>query len=123
MNHTDELADLLAQAALKVETWQAQAAQLRLLVDAARVSQSVGDDLLHSVEETSGAVYAEIATFNRMAEEMSDAAPEAAQQFVSASDRLHLVLLEITELGTALYAVRSQLGFVAEALIAPPGRA
>jgi hypothetical protein len=39
--------------------------------------------------------------------------PEAASQLAALDDALHLVLLEVTELTTELYAVRSRLTNVA----------
>ena len=115
-----ELASLLHDTAPKIEGWRAQAEQLKALVEAARVTGNASDSLLVTVEETAASITAEISTYAEVVAALKEQSPAAAAELSPVSDALHLVLMEITELGTALYAVRSQQPFEAEGLIAPP---
>lgn len=115
-----ELASLLRDTAPKIEGWRSQAEQLKALVEAAHVTGNISDSLLVTVEETAAAITAEISTQSDVVVAVAKDSPAAAAELGPVSDALHLVLMEITELGTALYAVRSQQPFEAEALIAPP---
>jgi septal ring factor EnvC (AmiA/AmiB activator) len=120
MVDTSTLDTMLGQTDRRLDHWRMQASQLRSLVEAARIAQMVNDDLLASVEETSEAIYAEIASLVKVINEKSAGSAETAARLQKANDDLHLVLMEITELGTAMYAVRSNLGHVEEQLLAPP---
>jgi hypothetical protein len=106
MNDTAELTTRLRETAPRIDHWRAQASQLHTLVAAARVSHAVSESLLLSIEETSGAIYAEIAEYNGMLAEIAVHSPAAAAELAGVGEALHLVLMEITELGTELYAVR-----------------
>ena len=115
-----ELGTLLKETAPKIEIWRSQANQLKNLVEAAQIAHTVSDSLLLSIEETTGDIYAEITAYSNVVAEVAKSSPAAASELAVANDALHLVLMEITELGTALYAVRSNLAKPEEALIAGP---
>jgi hypothetical protein len=115
-----ELASLLKDTAAKIRAWRAQVEQLRLLVDAARITGGVSESLLVSVEETAGSIHDEIATYAEITRNVASTSLAAASDLAPGSDALHLVLLEVTELSTQLYAARSQLGRIEEPLLAAP---
>ena len=64
--------------------------------------------LVH-LEETATAVYTDITEFQRTVDEIATTSPAAAAQLAPVNDAIHLVLLEITELGIKLYSSRTEL--------------
>lgn len=55
-------------------------------------------------------IHAEITMSAEVIKTVAATSLEAAAQLAALDDALHLVLLEVTELTTQLYAVRSRLG-------------
>jgi hypothetical protein len=95
---------------MKVDAWKHQASQLKHLVTTAETVGEVSDDLLAAAEGTCSSIYAEIAKCAEVIKTVGETSPQAASQLAPLDDALHLVLLEVTELTTGLYAVRSRLG-------------
>ena len=103
------LAATLEETPSKIIAWKGQASQLDHLVQAAQITGGVSDELLTVTERTASSIYAEISKCAEVIANVAAASPEAASQLASLNDALHLVLLEITELSTKLYAVRSTI--------------
>jgi hypothetical protein len=105
MTNSDELRQRLLAMAADIEQWRSEARRLR---DAAQLPGAASDDvLLLSVEETSGAIYRGIAGFDELVLDVDRESHVAAGQVAEVGDALRLVLMEITELGTGLYSLRS----------------
>jgi hypothetical protein len=101
----DDLRKRLTDVAADIERWRQEASGLRAamhLPDAA-----TDDALLLSVEETSSAIYLAIENFDELVRDIDRKSHVAAGQIAAVGDALRLVLMEITELGTRLYALRS----------------
>lgn len=103
------LASILRDTPSKIDAWKSQASQLKHLVTAAEVTEGVSDGLLNTAEATCTSIYAEIAKCADVIKTVAATSPQAASQLAALDDALHLVLLEVTELTTELYAVRSRL--------------
>lgn len=102
---TIDLCSRLNRMATAVEHWRSEA---KLLSEAARRPEAATDDeLLFSVEETSGAIYREIDVFDELVKDVDTKSQVAAGQIAEVGDALRLLLMEITELGTGLYSLRS----------------
>jgi erythromycin esterase-like protein len=103
MNKSADFADSLRVIAAKIEKWREDARRIRAQTDEALDTKSVRADRLLEIEETAGEIYREIASFDEQAEHSTATAAERAE----VDDALRLVLMEITELSTAMYSVRS----------------
>jgi hypothetical protein len=103
------LAAVLGETPDKVAAWRGQAGHLKHLLATAEAGGTVSDELLQSVEATCGSIYGEIDKCSEIVRKVGAASPEAASQLAPLEDTLRLVLLEITELSTQMYAIRSQL--------------
>lgn len=104
----NEIAERLNHFGKNIEHWRTEAARLTLL--AAQTRQQKPDEAqLVEVEETATAIYADITEFQSTVEEIAKNSPAAAAQLAPVSDAIHLVLLEITELGIKLYSSRTEL--------------
>lgn len=114
------LASVLEDTPAKIDAWRSQASQLKHLVTTANVAGGVSDELLNSAERTCTAIYAEIAKCAEVIKTVAASSPHAASQLAALDDALHLILLEITELTTQLYAMRSHLGAVAAPVLSGP---
>jgi hypothetical protein len=114
------LASVLRDEPAKIDAWRSQASQLKHLVAGAEVAGTVSDDLLTSVEGTCTSIYQEIRKCARVIATVSTNSPDAASQLAALDDALHLVLLEVTELTTELYAVRSRVGKVVTPMLSSP---
>lgn len=108
MTDTADIETRLRHFADHIERWRAEAARLTLQVSEARQGQATVDDLV-GLEETATAIYADISGFREAVNEVAKGSPEAAAQLAGVSDQLHLVLLEITELGIRFYQNQSEL--------------
>lgn len=103
---TVDLVSRLNGMATDVENWRSEANRLR---EAARQPEAATDNaLLLSLEETSGAIYAGIDAFTELVEDVDRQSHAAAGQIAEVGDALRLLLMEITELGTGLYSLRSR---------------
>jgi hypothetical protein len=112
------LASTLKEVPEKVSGWRNQALQLRHLVATAEAGGTVSDELLEATEITCNSIYSEIEKFAAVVESVAHRSPDAASQLAPVSDTLHLVLLEVTELSTELYAARSRLKLASTSLLA-----
>lgn len=108
MNESSEIAVRLQHFANHIERWRTEAARLTLLVSAARRDKAAVGELI-ALEETAGEIYRDITAFQATVAEIARQSPEAASQLAPVSDALHLVLLEITELGIDAYRTHSGL--------------
>lgn len=102
-----DVADRLRQIGHHIEAWREEAKRIGRMTDAAVAFKSIDDAHLVDLERTSGEIYAEIAAFNLLVPEIAATNPIAAGQLAEVGDALQLVLLEITELGTRMYSLRS----------------
>ena len=106
MSTNDEIAQRLSHFGTHIQRWRDEAARLTLLATQSR-QRPAGLSELTALEETASAIYADISAFKETVEEVRSRSPAAASELAAASDALHLVLLEITELGIRLYSVHS----------------
>jgi hypothetical protein len=108
LQSTAEIAERLNHFAQNIARWRAEAARLTLEVSQARRDNTPIGRLI-ALEETATEIYAEIAAFRRTVEEIALRSPAAAAELAGIDDALHLVLLEITELGIRYYKSQSAL--------------
>jgi hypothetical protein len=103
------LPERLKQFGDHLATLRGKADELRRDADGAVISGTVDTATLVNAESSADALYVEISAFKTVLAEVEKASPLAAGQLGPVSDALHLLLLEITEIGTRLYSVRSDL--------------
>lgn len=104
----NEIADRLNLFGKNIERWRTEAARLTLLASQAR-QQKPEESQLVDLEGTATAIYTDITEFQRTVDEIATTSPTAAAQLAPVGDAIHLVLLEITELGIKLYSSRTEL--------------
>src|SRR4051812_27266240 len=102
-----KLAARMADAPSRIAAWRAQAQQLKQLLVPARIEGHVSEDLHVQIERTCTAIYTEIEDCSATIKDVAATSISAAAELAPINDALHLVLLEITELSTELYAIRS----------------
>lgn len=117
MSSNAEIAERLHHFALNIERWRAEAARLTLLVSEARQTNAKIEELV-ALEETATEIYTDVSAFRDTVEEVAQKSPAAASELAGVGDALHLVLLEITELGIRFYKASSGLSEVAGAPLA-----
>jgi len=105
---SNEIADRLNHFGKNIERWRTEAARLTLLAAQTRELKPEEAQLVQ-LEETATEVYADITAFQATVDEIATKSPAAAAQLAPVSDAIHLVLLEITELGIKLYSSRTEL--------------
>jgi hypothetical protein len=99
------LVERLHLTAERIAEWRADAVLLRgVLADS---EGPVDPALLLAVEEATGKIYREIEAFDAIVANIDKKSHAAAGQIASVGDALRLVLMEITELGTAMYSRQS----------------
>ena len=103
------LASVLEDTPAKIDAWRSQGLQLKHLVTTAGITGEVSDDLLQTAEATCTSIYAEVAKCAEVIKTVAETSPEAASQLAALDDSLRLALLEVTEVTSELYAVRSRL--------------
>jgi predicted nucleic acid-binding Zn-ribbon protein len=108
MSSNAEIAERLAHFATNIERWRAEAARLTLEVSQARRDNTQIGRLI-ALEETATEIYADVASFRQTIDEIAQKSPAAAAELAGVNDALHLVLLEITELGIRFYKAQSTL--------------
>lgn len=108
MTDTAEIAQRLKHFADNIERWRDEAARIKAEVGAARQSEAKVEQLV-GLEETATEIYADVSSFRETVNEVAKLSPAAASQLAGVSDALHLVLLEITELGIGVYRGHSGL--------------
>jgi hypothetical protein len=104
----NEIAERLNHFGKNIERWRTEAARLTLLASQAR-QQKPEEAQLVDLEETATAIYSDITEFQRTVDEIATKSPTAAGELAPVNDAIHLVLLEITELGIKLYSSRTEL--------------
>jgi hypothetical protein len=105
MTQSNEIADRLHLTASRIAQWKLDAQRLRTILD--ERPGPLEALVLLDVEETSGAIYREIAAFDVLLGDIDRKSHAAAGQIADVGDALRLVLLSITELGTAMYSRQS----------------
>jgi hypothetical protein len=102
MTQTSDIADRLHLTASRIAQWKLDAKRLSAILEErpGRLEPLVMLD----VEETTGAIYREIAAFDTLLADVDRKSHAAAGQIAEVGDALRLVLLAITELGTEMYA-------------------
>lgn len=108
MTDTAEIAERLEHFARNIEGWRAEAKRLKLRVADARQDKARVEELVE-LEEIATDIYADITAFQATVDEVAALSPAAASQLAGVNDALHLVLLEITELGIRFYKSTSPL--------------
>lgn len=104
----DEFSERLRAFSAEIVRWRAESQRLDV---AGKLPGARFDDaLLLSAEETSGSIYAAIAKFDALVADIDKTSHVAAGQAAEVGDALRLLLMEITELGTRLYSLRSGSG-------------
>jgi peptidoglycan hydrolase CwlO-like protein len=109
MTHAEELIERLRPIAARIVHWRSEAERIKALATDTLETKAVEDDRLQEVEQIAGQIYKEIEDFDALVAEVSDESPQAAAQLAEVGNALQLILLEITELGTSMYSVRSGL--------------
>jgi hypothetical protein len=102
-----KFADRLKALGADLVRWRAEADRLRTIADAALDSRHVEEEALVNVEQSAGMLYAEIETFDALLRDVASKSPAAASELATVDDALRLLLLDVTELGTRLYSIRS----------------
>jgi len=102
------LSERLKPFAGKIDAWRQRAAETRDLADKVVAQKSVDAATLVEIEQTGTDIRAEIAAFDKLVSEVGRISPASAAELGGIGDALRLILLEITELGTRMYAVRWQ---------------
>ena len=87
--------------------WRQEVASLRTKVQEALDAKSVEPETLTVMERSADEIYAAIDRFDALKADVAEASPRAAEQLAEVGDALRLVLLEMTELTTRMYSVRS----------------
>ena len=103
------LSERLKLFAGKIDAWRRRAAETHDLADKVVAQKSVDAATLVEIEQTGTDIRAEIAAFDKLVSEVGRISPASAAELGGIGDALRLVLLEITELGTRMYAVRWQV--------------
>jgi hypothetical protein len=103
-----ELSERLKPFAGRIAVWRQRALDITALAEKIVASKTVDPEILVEVEQAGTDIRAEIAAFDKLVSEVGVISPASAAQLGSIGDTLRLVLLEITELGTRMYAVRWQ---------------
>jgi hypothetical protein len=107
MTDTPEIADRLRHFAEHIGGWKTEAARLTRLV--AETRDTPDSEQLVALEQTATDIYDDISAFRTAVDEVAAKSQAAASELAGVSDALHLVLLEITELGLQLYGRQSGL--------------
>lgn len=99
------LVERLHLTAARIAEWRTDAALLRGVL--AESAGPVDPELLLAIEETTGKIYREIEAFDAIVANIDKQSHSAAGLIAEVGDALRLVLMEITELGTAMYSRQS----------------
>lgn len=101
------LAQRLEPFMINIAEYRADAKVLAVLT--AQPSHQVSDEALVRVEEISEEIRSDVARFSELIKSLRNPSPTDLALVAEVEDALRLVLLEITETGTKLYSVRSEL--------------
>ena len=109
MTDIAEVSDRLRHYGANIERWRAEAKRLRSQAAASSVDHAADTESLVGLERTADDIYAEIESFKKTVAEIAATSPTAAGELAEVGEVLHLLLLEITELGIKLYSTHSGL--------------
>ena len=104
MTQPQDVRTTLQQFATHIAKWRVEADKLRRRAGS---HQTASKTVLLRVEDTSGELYREIESVNAIVGEVARQSPQAAGELAEVGEILRLLLLDITELGIALYSTRS----------------
>ncbi len=107
LQNASTFADRLKALSADLVRWREEADRLRALTDQALSAQQVEQEMLVNVERSASFLYAEIQAFNVLLQEVERQSPAAASELATVDGALRLLLLDVTELGTRLYSIRS----------------
>jgi hypothetical protein len=99
---TSHIADRLQLTATRIAQWNLDAERLTAILN--EREGPIEPLIMLDVEETASAIYREIDAFEALLADIDRKSHAAAGQIAAVGDALRLVLLSITELGTAMYA-------------------
>ena len=102
-----EVTDRLRHFGVNIERWRGEAKRLRQEAAASSVTNASDTESLVGLERTAGDIYDEIANFKETVAEIAATSPAAAGELAEIGEILHLLLLDITELGIKMYSTRS----------------
>jgi hypothetical protein len=102
MTDITPIADRLNLTASRIVEWKRDVARLNAIL--AERSGPLDPLVMLDVEETTSSIYREIEEFDALLVDIDRKSHSAAGQIAEVGDALRLVLLSITELGTAMYA-------------------
>ena len=106
---SSDLAAFLAAARAKLASWKDQGRQLSLLLVPARIEGAVSEELYATIVRTCSALYVEIERCHEKKAALTKDEIELASEIAALEDDLRLALLEVTELSSQFYAIRSGL--------------
>ncbi len=109
MRTRSELISSLRATRDKIDHWREKGHRIRALANEALDTREAREDRLLEVEETASEIYQAIADLHDLSTEVAGQSIVAAGELALVEDALRLVLLEITELGTTMYSVRSRM--------------
>jgi hypothetical protein len=101
MNDSFAMVDRLRRTAARIAEWQAEADRLRATIGLT----GRDEEMLVEIEQTASAIYREIDAFDAIVEDIERQSPAAAGEIAEVGDALRLLLMEITELSIAAYAL------------------
>lgn len=107
LQNAPTFADRLKALGADLVRWRAEADRLRVLTYEALSAQHVEQEMLVNVERSQTLLYTEIEAFNVLLQEVERQSPAAAGELATVDSALRLLLLDVTELGTRLYSIRS----------------
>src|SRR5688500_9036374 len=97
----------LAYFAARIGDWQARSKVLKTKTEEALASLQIDESELLFIETSLSDLRAEIAEFDALAAQVSEVSSVAGAELAEAREALRLILLEITELSTAMYSTKS----------------
>ena len=110
MTNVQTAQENLDHFATNISKWRTEAERLRLRLDATDAIQPIDPESLVQLERAAGDMYHEIASFKETVANIGKHSPTAANELAEVGEILHLLLLDIIELGTKMYSARSGLG-------------
>ena len=109
MSAIAELNGRIEDVTNKLNGWRRDAERIRKSANKVLDSRTVSAERLVEVEEIAGAIYREIEQVDMHIGQATDSNPEAAAQLAEVGEALRLVLMDITEFGTSMYSVNSDI--------------
>ncbi len=107
MTDIGTVAERLQQYGTHIGGWREDAAKLRARAALVSGATPAETEELVALEKTATDIHDEIAGFKETVAEIAATSPAAAGELADVGETLHLLLLEITEIGTGMYRSRS----------------